>query len=97
MTRVESCRGCAQSAQEERTQRGLRIEVIKQKILDKLRMTRPPNLMKPRRPVPKSILNEMAMYGDDRELYSEEEEFSRMDEFFAKESQMIVFADIGKQ
>ncbi|OWA50260.1 putative Inhibin beta A chain [Hypsibius exemplaris] len=99
---VETCSNCnsnkngnsnaAATASEVKAMQALRIEMVKQKILEKLRMTSVPVIQKSKRPVPPRILRDMMMYGDQHD--GDLKEYG-LDEFYAKESQMVIFAEIG--
>lgn len=100
---VFACRNCQtfNNHLDPKSLASARIEAVKQRILSKLRMDRAPVIIKAKRPVPKILLSEMhighqAMYGDDSAAtYTNQEDYG-LDEFYAKDGPVVIFAETGK-
>ena len=91
------CPGCLRRRTEQQLSeeelKTLRIEYIKQQILEKLRMTEPPNVTVPRPAVlPEPLLRSEVTRGHEHQAVEQENE----DDFYGKTTEVIVFADEGK-
>ncbi|XP_055343858.1 inhibin beta C chain-like [Paramacrobiotus metropolitanus] len=91
---VLPCRTCSNAHFDDKELERKRIEVVKQRILNKLRLDRPPNVVNSRRQLPRKLPNDvmMSMYADEA---SPVEEDYGMEEFYAKEGPTMIFADPG--
>ena len=105
---VQPCKSCQYGSHvsnglDPRSATNLRVEVIKQKILNKLRMEKVPVINKPKRTLPKNIFYEMSMFNDSPIAppitdngSPDVEDPPGLDEFYARENQIAIFGEVGK-